>query len=250
MSADGPTYEEKPSLMTVLPKLVAVETAAAGATAVSVAPIIAIMDKAIIAAAAGRESLAVGVAGGFRELFTRPVYFVKQPFFRWITFVYFGTYFIANNVHNACDLMKVDWQFPKFVSSSFANVTLSLFKDRAFTRMLGTVAPKPLPIPSYFLFTSRDSMTIAASFNFPPLVSEALQKRTGMAQATADFTAQLVSPCAIQFVSAPLQLLGLDLYNNPGKSVAERTSFIAKNYLGTALARVGRILPAFGFGGG
>lgn len=190
-----------------------------------------------------------GVKNGFKEIFTKPGTFVKQPFFRWITFVYFGTYLIANNVHNACDLMEIDWQFPKFVSSSAANVGLSLLKDAAFVRMLGTVAPKPIPGFSYLMFTTRDSMTIAASFNFPPIVSDRLQTQMGMSRAAADFTAQLVSPCAIQFVSAPLHLLGLDLYNNPGKSVAERVSFISKNYLGTALARVGRILPAFGFGG-
>lgn len=251
MSSDSPAgaAQAPRSLLGELPKLVAVEATAAAVTAVTVAPIITVMDKSIIAAAAGRERLAAGVVNGFKEMFTSPLTFVRQPFFRWITFVYFGTYLVANNVHNACDMMEVDWQFPKFVSSSATNVGLSLLKDRAFTRMLGTVAPKPLPAASYLLFTTRDSMTIAASFNFPPYVSNALQAQMGMSQAAADFTAQLVSPCAIQFVSAPLHLVGLDLYNNPGKSIGERMSFVGKNYLGTALARVGRILPAFGFGG-
>ncbi|KAI9006899.1 hypothetical protein DFJ74DRAFT_689752 [Hyaloraphidium curvatum] len=249
MPADVVAVEEEPVTAARLTKLLAVDVAGAAVTAVSVAPIIAIMDKSIIASASGREPLAAGVVNGFKQLFTQPLYFVRQPFFRWIVFVYSGTYIIANSVHTSCDLLKRDWQFPKFVGSSFANVSLSILKDRAFTRMLGTVAAKPLPTASYILFTTRDCMTIAASFNFPPYVSSVLQARTGLSAASAEFWAQLVSPCAMQFASAPLHLAALDMYNNPGKTFAERVSFIRSNYLGTSLARVGRILPAFGIGG-
>merc|ERR1711998_247991 len=78
-----------------------------------------------------------------------------------------------------------------------------------------------------------------------------MQSSMGMDAQTADVQAQLVCPCAMQFLSCPLHLYGLDLYNNPesSRTNAMRTSFITKEYLKTALARIGRILPAFGIGG-
>ena len=54
----------------------------------------------------------------------------------------------------------------------------------------------------------------------------------------------------MQLLSTPLHLHGLDLYNrNTTLSVNERIAFIKKEYAKTALARMARILPAFGIGG-
>lgn len=64
--------------------------------------------------------------------------------------------------------------------------------------------------------------------------------------------AQFVTPAAIQIVSTPLHLLGLDLYNRPhaGLSGADgRAAQVVKNWAKSALARIGRIVPAFGVGG-
>ena len=42
---------------------------------------------------------------------------------------------------------------------------------------------------------------------------------------------------------------GLDLYNRPNIGLTERFSFIKTQYVRTAIARMSRILPAFGIGG-
>jgi len=91
-------------------------------------------------------------------------------------------------------------------------------------------------------------------------------------QYNADITAQLVTPCAAQALSSPLHLIGLDLYNNPARTSAERLitvhslhllltssshlgrdlfrmAFVRQEYVGTTLARMGRIFPAYGIGG-
>ncbi|CBZ55536.1 conserved hypothetical protein [Neospora caninum Liverpool] len=68
-------------------------------------------------------------------------------------------------------------------------------------------------------------------------------------KAFADSTAQLLCPVAVQFLSTPLHLLALDVYNRPGHSSAQRTSFLVGAYAGTVAARASRILPAFGIGG-
>ncbi|CAM9732604.1 unnamed protein product [Choristocarpus tenellus] len=59
----------------------------------------------------------------------------------------------------------------------------------------------------------------------------------------------MVCPAAVQFLSTPLHLLGLDLYNNPKNLPAQRVSFITREYAASVTARIARIGPAFGIGG-
>jgi hypothetical protein len=56
------------------------------------------------------------------------------------------------------------------------------------------------------------------AFNSVFLRSVALnheQEMTSLSKGSADIIAQLFCPAAVQFLSTPLHLLGLDLYNNP-----------------------------------
>ena len=65
-------------------------------------------------------------------------------------------------------------------------------QDLEFARMFATtVKPKPVPVPTFLLFTARDGMTVAASFNMPGPASKYLQERLGMPQKAADVTAQV-----------------------------------------------------------
>ena len=84
------------------------------------------------------------IINGFKTLFTHPVTFVKQPSFLFIWGVYSGTYVVANSIEALCDRSHTNPFFPKFIGSSITNVTLSVLKDKAFARMFGTTAPKPM----------------------------------------------------------------------------------------------------------
>lgn len=78
-------------------------------------------------------------------------------------------------------------------------------------------------------------------------MSEEVKKYVGAAS-----VAQFVTPAAIQLVSTPLHLLGLDLYNRPGARLGGpegRVGQVLKNWGMSAVARIGRIVPAFGVGG-
>ena len=92
-------------------------------------------------------------------------------------------------------------------------------------------------------------MTILASFTLPPVVARSVLQPLGFSVSTADTLAQLLTPVSMQILSTPLHLLGLDLYNRPSATSAERANFIAREYVKTTAARMSRILPAFGFGG-
>lgn len=86
--------------------------------------------------------------------------------------------------------MKIEQNFYNVVSIKKMR-QLNREQDREFTRMFGTLKPKPVSAPTYVLFTIRDAMTVGASFNLPDPVSLYLQERLGMSKKTADVTAQV-----------------------------------------------------------
>eukprot|EP00842_Homolaphlyctis_polyrhiza_P000974 jgi/Hompol1/1878/HPOL_004979-RA len=195
-----------------------------------VAPLISIVDKAIFANASGTQPLFQGIVSGLTTLATKPLYFVRQPAFLLIWGVYSGTYIVANSIQAICDRRSIPWQIPKFIGSSVANVSLSVAKDLYFTRAFGTGPARPVPFGSYSLYTVRDSLTIFASFNLPTLLAAQLRSNTKLSQSSADTISQLVAPCAIQLVSTPLHLYGMDLYNRPSANTNDRAVFIKKEY--------------------
>lgn len=67
-------------------------------------------------------------------------------------------------------------------------------------------------------------------------------------------TMQFVLPVAVQWLSAPIHLLGLDLYNHQlrfgaVRSPNDRWALIKREYIPAAIARSMRIAAAFGIGG-
>ena len=147
----------------------------------------------------------------------------------------------------------------KFLATSTTNLSLCLYKDAQFTRLFGPVgkAAAPLPGATYAVFALRDSLTVYASFNLPPVLarhlplSDAAVERAGLSRLSA---AQLLAPAAMQLASTPLHLLGLDWYNRPGGARhvvpwRSRVAKVVRDWPKTAVARMCRIVPAFGVGG-
>lgn len=228
---------------------IGVESSAAIISAFTVAPAISIVDKAIVSNASGLEPLVPCLINGVKTLFTKPLYFLKQPSFLFIWGVYSGTYIVANSIEAICERQHTSSFYPKFVGSSMANITLSVLKDKAFARMFGTGDPKPMAFKSMGLFATRDSMTILASFSLPGLISAKMQKDLNTGKVFSDTAAQLITPVSMQILSTPLHLLGLDIYNRSNATGTERQTFIKREYVKTVLARMARIFPAFGIGG-
>jgi hypothetical protein len=71
-----------------LPLRMLVETGAATLTALSIAPAVAIVDKAIVSNASGRQALLPCVASELKVLLSSPLQFLKQPNFLFILGVY------------------------------------------------------------------------------------------------------------------------------------------------------------------
>ncbi|CAJ2512429.1 Uu.00g054440.m01.CDS01 [Anthostomella pinea] len=240
----------------------AADFTSAACAASMVAPLISIIDRSIMENASGRNTLVASLKASFRALLLRPHTMLFSKPVALIFMLYGGTYLTANTLDTATSTARnasathVTSGTPKFAASSAANVGLCIFKDQVYVKMFGPGGPpRPVPLPSYALFALRDSLTIFASFNVPPLLGPVLTARmSAEVNRTVSGTtvAQFVAPAAVQLLSTPIHLLGLDLYNRPatgGVGWAERWALVRKNWLISTAARICRIVPAFGVGG-
>jgi hypothetical protein len=210
--------------------------------------------------ASGQTTLKNSLKTSLMNFLLRPHNLIFSKPFGLIWMLYGGTYLTANTLDTLTSTVQnksaalVTSGTAKFAASSTANIGLCLFKDQAFARLFGPGGPpRPVPLPSYALFTLRDCMTIFASFNLPPLLgpiisrnmSQEIQKRL-----SGQTIAQFLAPATIQIFSTPLHLLGLDLYNREkGLTWGDRWRIVKKNWGVSAVARMCRIVPAFGVGG-
>lgn len=230
----------------------------------------AIKNSGIIERASTCKPLRESLRESMLHLVTRPHLFLTSRPFLLIAGLYFGTYTAANitdtitNTINDQPSSKTNTGTAKFAATSVVNMSLCLYKDSQFTRMFSGSGGNPaaaataavVPKASYALFALRDSMTVFASFNLPPRLAPLLpgfttevEKHVSRASA-----AQFMAPAAMQLLSTPLHLWGLDLYNRPsahGSVVGWRDRFrvVRRDWLGCSFARMGRIVPAFGVGG-
>jgi len=200
------------------------------------------------------------------HLIRRPHLFLTSKPALLISTLYFGTYVTANTVDTLTSTFKntaadeTTSGPAKFVATTSVNMSLCLYKDSQFARMFGPppssalgTAARAIPTASYALFALRDSLTIFASFNLPPLLAPVLPLSREVERHTSrSCAAQFLAPAGIQLLSTPLHLWGLDLYNRPvgnGVGWRMRVSRVARDWLGGSAARMARIVPAFGVGG-
>ena len=247
------------------------------AAASMVAPLITIIDKcvmsflsqlpkidieyrAIMQNASGQATLKSSLKNSVTSFILRPHSLLFSKPFALICMLYGGTYLTANTLDTITSTVKnkpathVTSGTAKFAASSTANIGLCLFKDQAFAKAFGPGGPpRPVPLPSYALFTLRDCMTIFASFNVPPLLGPVISNHMSKElekSLSGQTIAQFLAPASVQILSTPLHLLGLDLYNRGQKMEwGERWKIVRKNWAVSAVARICRIVPAFGVGG-
>ncbi|KAJ4425133.1 hypothetical protein N0V82_000188 [Gnomoniopsis sp. IMI 355080] len=244
----------------------AADCVSAAAAATLVAPLISIIDRSIMENASGRSPLSTSVKSSFRALLLHPhsMLFSKPVALIFIT--YGATYLTANTIDTISSTLKnkpashVTSGTAKFAASSAANIGMGVYKDQVYARMFGPVgqAVRRVPATSYALFTARDCITIFASFNVPPLLGPAVGRFMGdeaCRMVSGQTVLQFVAPAAIQMFSTPPHLLGLDLYNRPTcertglPTWGERWAQVKKNWGISVVARLCRIIPAYGAAG-
>ncbi|KAI9372741.1 Cys/Met metabolism PLP-dependent enzyme-domain-containing protein [Aspergillus egyptiacus] len=253
-------------------------------------PVITVIDRAIIEKAAKGTSISQTITSSFRSILSKPrAFFLGTPFLLIYT-LYTSTYLAANTIDTLTSTLRdkpFSQVFPgpvKFITTTAVNMGICVYKDARFARIFGAQQQPPTATPasasastssnssppaschpsgtgpfapkvpriSYALFCMRDSITIFASFNVPALIApsipDAIAATPGMKSAVAQFSC----PALMQFVSTPMHLLGLDLYNRQpvgGLGWRERVGRIRRDYVPSCFARMGKIVPAYGVGG-
>lgn len=233
----------------IVAKQLAIDVAAAATASFGVSPFITIVDRSIIENASGARRLTTALKVLSIDLIRNPFQFMRRREFLIVFGVYTATYASANAIDTICEATKTDKQMPTFIGTTAVNMTMCVAKDRAFTQMFGTIPPASFPLASIGLFAIRDALTVAASFNAPHVVAEKIQEQCSIENARATTISQLLCPAAVQLLSTPLHLIGLDLYNHPKSSISSRMVFLQREYVKSVAARIARIGPAFGIGG-
>jgi|AntRauTorckE5430_2_1112549.scaffolds.fasta_scaffold10060_2 hypothetical protein len=146
--------------------------------------------------------------------------------------------------------------FGVFATTTIVNSGTSMLKDRFYAKHFGnSTAAIKIPKLTYGLWGLRDCMVIGSSFVLPDLCCKVLTDNTKMDPKTALTVSQLTCPIVAQFLVAPVQLLGLDVYNRPLQNlpfrevITERLRFQRNNMISIVGARISRIAPAYGLGG-
>ncbi|ATY63694.1 sequence orphan [Cordyceps militaris] len=231
-----------------------------------ISPLIAFIDKSIMENASGSSpSILASLRTSFTALLRHPLRTLASKPVGLVFLLYGGTYLTANALDTASSTLapapaRTTTSGPsKFVASSLANVSLCVYKDQAFVKLFrapgAAAAPRPVPLPCFAIFALRDCLTIFASFNMPARMAPYLDAYTARTLHVSGLTsAQFLAPAAVQLLSTPLHLLGLDWYNRPSAAAqkvswAERWRAVSRGWLPSCTARIGRIVPAFGVGG-
>lgn len=160
-----------------------------------------------------------------------------------------------------------------FASTFLVNSSVGIWKDVKFAQLFGhnvrasstpnTLKSEPqppktarsigrtrIPLATYSAFLLRDGLTIFGSFSLPAMVSATIPDSIASQEYLKILIAQLAIPASIQFISTPIHLFGLDLYNRPQvMPTKERVSRISRDWFSASLLRMCRIIPAFGIGG-
>merc|ERR1712187_542037 len=108
---------------------------------------------------------------------------------------------------------------------------------------------RSVPLTTYGTFLFRDSLIMGAGFILPAVVAGAIKSNTEIDAQTADKIAQLATPCSMQIVITPIHLLGLNMYNMPEATAAERFRAVCSTYPEATGVRMFRFLWAYGVGG-
>ena len=250
--------------------------------------LLTIISRAIIEnASSSRTTILSSALISLRALFFRPHSFVFSRPFVLVFALYAGTYMSANSLdtfsstfaplrtNSTSTSTKPDPRdpstttagTPKFLATSATNLSLCVYKDSQFAKFFGSptsslTTPRPsVPPISLVLFGARDALTVFASFNLPPLIAPRVPfvaQRAGLGtewekHVSRTSAAQFLAPAAVQVISTPLHLLGLDLYNRKRSageiSVRSRAERVWRDWGKSCVARICRILPAFGVGG-
>lgn len=227
---------------------IGLETFVAFVSAGVVTPIVATVDVAVVENAAGKNTLRQSILRSIKSIFGSPGVYLRSFEFRWISGIYLSTYAANNLVEYFCGLRGSSTVVPKLVFVTLANMLTTMLKDAAFAPRFGGKAGESVGLPTHFVWTVRNVLTMAAAFELPVLIARKLRS-LGLSSGFSTNFSQFLAPVLAQLILTPIHLLGLDLFNFPKDAWALRALRIQKLYVFNTLVRMVRMGGAYGIGG-
>ena len=224
------------------------DVAAALLAALSTAPIMLAVDKAVVEKASGNVSMMGSIKNTGFSLLKNPIKFVASREFLWIFGVYAATYSTANSIDSLCKINKTSDVVPKLVGITAVNMTMSILKDRAFAYYFGRKVTNKVGAVSLGLWLVRDVLTMAAAFVIPSRVAHVFAS-AGVPEESAEKVSIFSCPIIFQVFLTPFHLLGYDFYNFKDRTMGQRITYLKSVYPSVLGLRMIRMAGAYGIGG-
>lgn len=275
VSVKGPsTNEPEPTIgsPTVLASMLVGDVAVATGVTVFVAPLLAVIDKAIVQSAAGSHTLIQSGIQSMKEIRRKPLPFLRSKPFLLIWGVYGATFSTANclktlSEHREYTNVRKDTsaRSPKdaslsklgvFAGTTVVNSTCAIIKDREYARVFGTQSSSAvIPRMTYAMWMVRDVTIVGSSFILPDLLCGPVAKTFDMDEKAARDVCQLSLPLLSQLVAAPLHYMGLDMYNRNlsmkswSEAIVDRSRSLYHGVGPVLVGRAARMVPGYSVAG-
>lgn len=206
-----------------------------------ISPIMTIIDISIIKSQLHKERLSKSITDNITFYSNN-----KQNFIRPLSvmnIVYSSTYCTANLTELYCKNKNIDYRLPTLIATSFVNIVTISYKDIVYSKLLKNKLVA-FPLQSKILLAARDITTINAVFILKKDLINYFDRY--MMHNKSEFIASIILPITIQFVSTPIHILAIDVYEKPKSTILERYKNIKLCYRSILFGRIIRTIPAFG----
>lgn len=228
------------------------EIGCALAASLLVSPMVSVIDKCIVQDVNGIMPLMRIIGKESIQAMRKPREFAGALSFRLTVIVYFGTYAVANLSELVLDEYRVAKEDKrktfKVSCAGAANIGLLAWRDAIFAREFSSGPPKKTPIRTISMFALRDLGTMWATFYAAPECATYLIREHELNKEVAEISMALLIPVIMQYLTAPLHIHAMDVYNRSVATGQERIQKIIGDFNAVSFFRAFRILPAFGIG--
>jgi len=208
-----------------------------------ISPIMSIIDLSIIKSQLFKENIGKSISDNIIFYSKNKKNFIKPLSI--MNIVYTSTYCTANLTEFYCKKNNIDYKFPTLIFTSFVNIISISYKELSFNTLLNKKIIK-FPIHCNLLLAVRDMMTINACFIWKKDLINYLDKF--MMHNKSEILASIFLTISVQFVSTPIHILTIDMYEHTNSKMIERFKNIKYFYKSVLSGRVMRTIPAFGVG--
>jgi len=163
-----------------------------------------------------------------------------------INSVYTPTFCSGNVIKDYNKKNNIDNNISLVLGTSFINIYTMAYKDKKFSEIFG-MKNNNYTMKSYSLFMIGSMFTIYANFIYKDNIMNKL-KIYGFDDNKSNFISSIIVSVGAQIFSTPFHILGFDYYNRNNEILTNRFTNIKNIYYSVCIARMTRVIPAFGIG--